>query len=232
MFNFRTNLLDERVTVFDDRTAKNEAEDVCPDIAIFVQEWSSVLDNNDDASDRLIRPLLPELTGTCNADSYVAQADAELRRTMAISWELRARVPSFLKLVPALEDHAKVLEGVDELLDARQMMIALRAVEDAESAALEAMVSARYSPSCALARNAGLFAQAETGATAVDKLAKRRSGLARGVTKLARRAAVWATTWHLREIGDTDALATLGAVVERGQASAAELVKRLCAVGR
>ena len=81
-----------------------------PVIAAFMRSWNDSLD--DEARNRLLKPLIPKLVGTR------ALAEIEERRSyMALDWLVRVFTPKWLDMVPSLHEHAKALRELEAIAD-------------------------------------------------------------------------------------------------------------------
>jgi len=173
-----------------------------PVIAAFLRSWNDSLD--DEARNRLLKPLVPSLVGTKASDAI-----EERRSYMALDWLIRVFTPKWLDLVPALHEHAKALrdlEGIADMAGAAATGVNVRAARDAAgdaawAAAGDAAGDAAWDAAGAAARDA---AWAAAGAAAGD--------------------AAWDAAWAA-------AKAALKPTTEWLQASALDLVRRMIDAG-
>jgi len=200
-------------------------------IAEFMRSWNDALTDADRA--RLLLPLLPDVIGTRTTD-----ADDETRAWMATDWLVRVNAPAWLDLTPSLEAHAAALRALPPIMSsavARDSQLVITAAWDAASVAVSVAewAAARYAAWAAAgdaardaARDAGRDAAWVAGSVAARDAAWVAAGDAASV---AARAAAWAAAsaaaWAV-------AGAALAPTVTTLQASAQDLVRRMCAVGR
>jgi hypothetical protein len=180
----------------------------------FLIRWNDALPTSADR-DRLLRPLIPDVIGTRTSD-----ADEMVRSWMAYDWLVRVHMVAWMRLSPSLTAHADAVAALP-VIDSREAL----------DAAWPTIVAARDAN-----RAAGAAAGA-AGAAAWD--AWDAAGSA---------GAAWAAAWDARAAagGAWDAAgsawaawaaagaagAALAPTVTELQASAQDLVRRMCAVGR
>ena len=172
-------------------------------IAAFVRSWNDALPDADRV--RLLLPLLPDVIGTRTTD-----ADDETRAWMATDWLVRVNAPAWLDLTPSLEAHAAALRALPPIMSsavARDSQLVITAAWDAASVAVSVAewAAARYAA----------WAAAGDAAWAAARDAARDAAWVAG--SVAARAVA----------GDA-----LAPTVTTLQASAQDLVRRMCAVGR
>jgi hypothetical protein len=175
---------------------------VSPVIGAFMRNWNDSLPTDEDR-DRLLKPLLSLTLNTRTTD-----ADEITRATMAQDWIIRVFTPAWLDAAK-LTDEAKALRELPEITDIATLRAAvpvLKAAQAKSAAAGAAAWAAARDAAWAAARDA---ARDAAGAAARD----------------AAWDAAWAAAWAA-------ARAALRPTTEQLQASAAELVQRMCAVGR
>lgn len=180
-------------------------------IAAFVRSWNDALPDADRV--RLLLPLLPDVIGTRTTD-----ADDETRAWMATDWLVRVNAPAWLDLTPSLEAHAAALRALPPIMSsavARDSQLVITAAWDAASVAVSVAewAAARYAASAA-ARDA---AWAAAGDAARDA--------AWDAARAVARAAEWDAARDAARAAPAPTVTTL-------QASAQDLVRRMCAVGR
>jgi hypothetical protein len=175
----------------------------CPVIGSFMRSWNDALPD-DDTRTRLLRPLLPLILNTRNIA-------VELERSyLALDWLVRVNLPEWLDLRDDLKAHAIALRGLAPLTD-----------EASYRASIETLQTATFAASAA-AKMAGVATEeAATFAASAAARAKAASAAAWAVDVLAEIATEEAATF-------ADALAPTVTIL---QASAAGLVKRMCAIG-
>ena len=212
---------------------------VSPVIAAFCRTWNDHLP--EEQRDPLLKPLARTVISTATGE-----ADDQRRAWMCADWLIRTHLPAWCDLTPALAPHAaalralaeidspQALEGAKGPLDVARVAAAAAAREAAWYAAREAAREAAWYAARAVARGAGgaaagagdaagaaagTAAWAATWAVAVAGIA------ARAAARAAARDAVWGA-------GAAAAGDSLASTVLALQASAVELVQRMCAVGR
>jgi hypothetical protein len=228
---------------------------VSPVIAAFMRSWNDRL--NDDARNRLLKPLIPLTVGTATSRS-----DDETRAWMATDWLARECAPAFLRLA-GLTDQAQLLEnlaaltGRDDAITAQPILndasksaaaaraAAARRAWDAAGAAARAAAARRawdaarraWDAAWDAARRArdAARAAARDAARAAARDAARAAAwdAARAAARDAARAAAWDAAWDAAGAAARDAAwDALQPAVEILQPSAVDLVKRMCEVGR
>jgi hypothetical protein len=221
-------------------------ECACPVIAAFLRSWNDSLD--DEARNRLLKPLIPDLVG-----SKSTPAVEERRSYMALDWLVRVFTPKWLDLVPSLAEHAKSLRDHEEIADlagATAAGVKTRAAwpaagsaagSAARSAARLAAGSAARSAAWSAARSAAGSA-AWSAAELAAELAARSAAMpaawsaAGSAAELAARSAAGSAAWSAAELaaelaaGSAAELA-LKPTTELLQASALDLVRRMLATG-
>jgi len=203
-------------------------------IGAFLRNWNDNLP--DDASrNRLLKPLLPLIIGTA-AD----EATERRRSFIVLDWLIREHVPAWFVLTPKLQVHADALRGLAEIVDMDTARAAGRIVPAARDAAWDAAWAAAWAAAGAAARDAAwdaawAAAWAAAGAAARDAAWDAAWDAAVAAAWDAAWAAAGAAAWAAavaaaRAAARDAARGALKPTTERLQASAVELVKRLCAV--
>ena len=175
-----------------------------PVIAAFVRRWNDALPDADRT--RLLLPLVPEIVGTRGTDT-----DEKRRVWMAIDWLVRTHVPAWLTLA-GMSDHAAALAGCDPVTSVEALRQAVPLCESAGSAAGSAAESA--------AEYAAEYAAESAAWYAAGYAAESAAWYAAGY---AAESAAWYAAAHGTDLAPTVAML---------QASAQDLVRRMCAVGR
>ena len=207
----------ERVT----RTTKltDSPSCVCPVIRAFLINWNDNLP--DDATrTRLLAPLIPLALDTAGDSTLCAQ-----RAWMATDWLVREHAPAWLDLA-GLTEHAAALRSVAPVTDHRSCKAAQVKLNAASAAARAAASATAWDAASAAAWDAALAAAWDAAsdaarAAASDAASAAALAAARDAASAAASAAAWAAAW-----------AALQPVTEQLQASAQDLVRRMCAVGR
>jgi hypothetical protein len=196
---------------------------VSPVIAKFLRTW------NDDLSDaetrtRLLAPLIPDVIGTRTTD-----ADEETRAWLATDWLVRVYAPAWLDLTPSLASHATALRALPSLTSPEIAVACQSVIEAADSAALASASAARSA--ARLAADSAAFAAAFAAALAAAYSAARSAALAAALAAAysAARLAADSAAYSAARSAAREALAPTVATL---QASAVELVRAMCAVGR
>jgi len=180
-------------------------------IRSFVVSWNDGLgqgEENDEKRTRLLGPLLPLLLDTATTGE-----DEETRAWMATDWLARVHAPAFLELA-GLHEIAAQLRALRPLVDDASASSQQEILSAAWSAAWSAARSAARSAALSAAWSAALSA-ARSAALSAARSAARSAALS------AAESAAWSAAWS-----------ALDPVVATLQASAVELVKAMCAVGR
>jgi len=222
-----------------------------PVIAAFVRSWNDALPDADRA--RLLLPLLPDVIGTRTTD-----ADDEARAWMATDWLVRVNAPAWLELTPSLAAHAAALRALPPIMSsavARDSQLVITAARDAASAAawdaksaaaMAASGDAASGVASGVAWGAAGSAELEAASAAAwDAALEAASGVASGVawgaawdaalgvaSAAAKAAALDAKSGVAWDAASAAAMAALAPTVTTLQASAQDLVRRMCAVGR
>lgn len=192
-------------------------ECVCPVIATFVRSWNDDI-RSDETRTRLLRPLIPLMVGT--RESKVTE---QRRAWLIVDWEMRVRVPAFLRLVTALESHAKALESLPEIVDLDGLQAALEMAQVAQSDAYAATaVDAAESDVGNATMNAAGDSVWEAAWGAV------RNAAGDSAWRAVRNAA-WDAAWYAAWKASRS---KLDLTVTEMQASAQGLVRRMCTLGR
>ena len=178
-------------------------ECVCPVIAAFMRSWNDALPDSERTA--LLLPLIPKTIGTRGSEVL-----ANRRATMAADWLIRVHTPAWLRLA-GLTQQADALASLPEIADFTEtpgLMTALEAVrKDSAAAGAAARAAARD------AAGAAAWAAARDAAG----------------------AAAWAAAWAAagaaaRGAAGAAAAQKLAATKAELQASAAQLVERMCAL--
>ncbi len=213
---------------------------VCPYIGAWVRNWNDGI-SDDDRGDSVrtliftpeVLDLLPETKGD---DALMLR-----RMWMAIDWDIRMRTPAFLRLAK-LEAQAIALESLPEILSQTHLTNARAACVDARQkgdAARAAARAAAWDAARAAARAAawdaawaaaGDAAGAAAGAAAGDAArAASRAAAGAAAGDAARDAAGVAAGDAAGDAAGAAAWAAIKPTVEAMQASAVELLRRMCA---
>ena len=185
-----------------------------PVIAQFMRSWNDALPDADRT--RLLLPLLPDVIET-----RTTAADEETRAWMAVDWLVRECTPSWCDVVPSLARHAAVLRELP-VLSPHTMQLASPVLNSARVAAGDAAWDAAWDAAGGAARDAAWDAVGDAAGVAARAAAWTATRNAAG-------AAAWAAARAAAMNTARDALAPTVATL---QASAQELVRRMCAVGR
>jgi len=207
-------------------------------IAAFMRSWNDALPDADRA--RLLLPLLPDVIGTRTTD-----ADDETRAWMATDWLVRVNAPAWLDLTPSLEAHAAALRALAPIMSsavARDSQLVITAAWDAASVAVSV---AEWAAAGDAARDAAWVAELVAARAAAGDAASVAASVAAGdaarataraaawdaagaAARATARAAAWDAAGAAAKVAAGDALAP---TVTTLQASAQDLVRRMCAVG-
>ena len=148
-------------------TITDHPKDVSTVIRNFLIGWN---DSLPDAERQLLKPYIAKVRGTRTNEKD------ELRRSrMAIDWIARVYTPAWLELA-GLDEHARVLRGLSELVDLKSTRAAQPALDAAQkdaSAAWSAARSAAESAAWSAARSAAESA-AESAARSAAESAERK----------------------------------------------------------
>src|SRR6185436_18970972 len=175
---------------------------VCPTIATLMRSWNDSLPDNETRG-RLLKPLLPLIIDTAHGPEV-----ATVRSFMALDWLARTLAPAFLDLTPSLAPHAATLRALAPIVDLKSVRIAEPSWDAARDAAWDAAWAAAWDAAWAAAwAAAGDAAWAAAGDAAWDAAGD------------AARDAAWDAAWD-----------ELKPTVEAMQASAQDLVRRMCEV--
>jgi hypothetical protein len=209
-------------------------ECACPVIASFLRAWNDAI-RSDEERARVYGPLRGITVGTSST------REVEVARSwMALDWLVREHTAAWLDLTPALRGHAAALRALPEITEAsiastRPVIAAARtAARTAAGAAAARITAARTAAArTAAARAAAARATGAAAATAARTAAAARTvAAARATTGIAEVGIAEvgnAAAWIAAADGSWDALTP---TVERLQASAQDLVRRMAAVGR
>ena len=185
-------------------------------IAAFGRRWND--DLNDADRDRLLLPLLPEILNT-------APTDERLLGFECLDWFLRTFVPAWLELCDETKEFADKLRAMPKVTDENAAEFA-----EINRAAEVAAKSAARSAVWDAVRSAAGVAAWRTARGADESAA---GVAARGAAEVAAWSAAWSAATDAAtaavQAGGRDALQP---VVERLQASAVELLRRLCKIAK
>ena len=196
-------------------------------IGAFVRDWNDSLPD-DDTRTRLLGTIVPQLldTATCGADE-------EERARMATDWLARVCAPAWLDLA-GLTDHSAALRAMAPIVSdasARDASVTLSAAYSAaDAAARSAARSAACSAADAAARSAACSAAYSAAYSAADAAADAAARSA--ACSAAYSAAYSAADAAADAAAYSAAYLALAPTVAALQASAVDLVIRMCNVGR
>ncbi len=197
-----------------------------PVIAAFVRRWNDTLPDADRT--RLLLPLVPEIVGTRTTDD-----DEEIRAWMVTDWLVRVQAPAWLRLA-GLTEHARALKSCARIVDAVTAQAGQPKIDASRAAARDAAWSAAWDAAWSAARAAAGAAAWDAARDAARDAAWSAAGAAAG-------AAAWDAAWDAARDAARDAAwsaaadaarVDLAPTVAMLQASAQDLVRRMCAVGR
>ena len=199
---------------------------VSPVIAAFLRSWNDGLPDEDRT--RLLLPLIPDTIGTATTT-----ADEATRAWMATDWVVRVHAPAWLRLA-GLTEHAQSLESCARIADAVTARAEQPKIDAAESAAWSAARSAAGSAAESAARSAAWSAAVSAAQSAAWSAAESAAqSVAESVAESVAQSAAWSAAksaaWSAAKSAAGDVLAPTVATL---QASACELVRAMCAVGR
>jgi hypothetical protein len=195
---------------------------VSPVIAAFMRLWNDALP--DDDRTRLLRPLLPLVVGT-----RTTATDEGTRAWMVADWLVRVHTPAWLRLA-GLADHAQTLESCASFVDAATVCAEQPKIAAAGAAARAAARDAAGAAAWAAARDAAWAAARDAaGAAARDAAGAAAWAASRDAAWAAAWDAAGAAAWAAKGAAASAALAPTVAAL---QASAQDLVRAMCAVGR
>ncbi|CAB4157381.1 hypothetical protein UFOVP679_19 [uncultured Caudovirales phage] len=202
----------------------------CPVITAFMVSWNDSLDDADRT--RLLAPLIPHLIGTRGS-----KALQNRRATMATDWYVRVQTPAWLRLA-GLAEQADALASFPEITDFARtpsLMPVLNGIRKDAAAACAAWDAARDAAwaAGAAAWDAARAAAWAAGAAAWDAARDDAWDAARDAARAAG-AAAWdaaGDAWDAaRDAAGDAARAVLKPTVTALQASAVDLVIRMCAL--
>ncbi len=184
-------------------------------LGAFVRTWNDGLPSDEDRG-RLLGPLLHLLL-----DTATTAEDEERRAWMATDWLARVCAPAWL-VAAGLHEIAAELRELAPLVDDASAMGAQAklsaAYSGAESAAYSAAESAAYSAAESAAESAAYSVARSAAYSAAESVARSAA------YSVARSAAY--------SVARSAARSALGPTVEALQASAVQLVRDMCAIGR
>jgi len=219
---------------------------VSPAIAAFMRRWNDCLLGA--ARERLLKPLLLDVL-----DTATTPEDERVRAWMALDWMTRVNAPAWLRLA-GLGEQADAMSAMAPLVDitsADAGRATMGAAKDAAHAAARAAREARHAAAratreaSAAARDAASHEAAEAVRMAAAAQAASAAMHAVVVVHATARADAGAAAWDAARAGavitawDAALAAAWAATGERLdhtvaelQESAADLVRRMCAIGR
>jgi hypothetical protein len=193
-----------------------------PVIAAFVRRWNDTLPDADRT--RLLLPLVPEIVGTRTTDD-----DEEIRAWMVTDWLVRVQAPAWLRLA-GLTEHARALKSCARIVDAVTAQAGQPKIDAARDAAWAQAGQPKIDASRAAARDAAWSAAWDAAWSAVRAAA---GAAAWDAARDAARDAAWSAAGAAAGAAAGDAARVdLAPTVAMLQASAQDLVRRMCAVGR
>ena len=182
---------------------------VCPTIGAFVRCWNDNI-SSDEVRTRIFTPeLLDLLPATKGGDALLLR-----RMWLAIDWDIRTRTPAFLRLAK-LERCAVALESLPEICSQEDLANARACCEEAKKEGDAAGVAAWVAAWDTAGDTAGVAAWDTAGDAAGDAAWAAAGDAAWAAAGAAARVAAWAA---------------LKPTVEAMQASAVDLLKRMCAL--
>jgi hypothetical protein len=197
---------------------------VCPTIGAFVRRWNDNI-SDDSTRTRIFTPDLLDLLPDTKGDDALL-----LRRMwMAIDWDIRTRTPAFLRLAK-LEACAVALESLAPIDSQERLNDARAACEEARRQGAAAGAAAWAAAGDAAVAAAGAAAWAAAGAAAGAAARDAARAAARAAAGDAAWAAAWDAAWAAAWDAAGDAARSrLAPTVTAMQASAVDLLKRMCA---
>ena len=196
----------------------------CPVITAFMVSWNDSLPNDDDRK-RLLKPLIPHLIGTRGSKALESR-----RASMAADWFIRVQAPAWLRLA-GLTTQADALASFPEITDFAKtpsLMPVLEGIRKDADAAEVAAWNAAGAAARAAARVAAEVAAWDAARVAAWDAARAAAWAA---AKVAAWDAAWDAAWAAAKVAAwAAAWAALTETTATLQASAAELVIRMCAL--
>lgn len=193
-------------------------------IRSFVIRWNDSLPDEDRT--RLLKPFVLKILGT-----NTTPEDEETRAWMATDWLCRVHAPAWLRLA-GLTKEAEALEATARIVDAVTAQAAQPALNQARSSSAIARDDAGAAARDAAWEAAWEAVWADAGAAAGAAAWDAAREAARDAAWDAARDAAWAAALDAAGAGAWDASSKLRPTVEELQASAMELLDKMCAVGR
>jgi hypothetical protein len=202
---------------------------VSPVIAQFARSWNDAL--SEPPRTKLLKPLIPLMIGTAtNA------ADEQTRAWLATDWLVRVQAPVWLHLA-GLTERAEELRNLPQLTNAEIATACQSALNRARTdaaaardAARDAAWAAAWDAAAAAAADAAGAAARDAAGAAAGAAARAAAWAAAGA---AAGAAAWAAAWDAARAAARDAARKkLAPSVEVLQASAVDLLTKMCNVGR
>jgi hypothetical protein len=190
-----------------------------PVIARFMRTWNDALPDADRT--RLLLPLLPDVIGT-----RTTAADEETRAWMTLDWLVREYTPAWFDCTPSLAASAEALRALPPIMSSAVAADNQSVIIAAGAAARDAERDAAWDAAGVAAWDA---ARDAAGVAARDAAGDAAGVAARDAAWVAARAAAWSAAGAAAWAAAVDAIKP---TVVTLQASAQELVRRMCAVGR
>src|SRR5579885_842457 len=155
----------------------------CPILSSFMRSWN---DSLDDATRQKLKPYIPRLVGTNDGNS-------DRRGWMFLDWLSRECAPALLELAQ-LNEHAKALRELPEIVDSASLASAQMKLAEASKAAAATRAAAWDAAWAAAAGGAGAAAWAAAGDAARAAARAAAGDAARAAAGAAARAAAGAAT--------------------------------------
>jgi hypothetical protein len=186
----------------------------CPVITTFMISWNDAL-LSDEERTRLLLPLIPKIVGTRGSEALESR-----RATMAADWLVRTHAPAWLRLA-GLTAEADALAGLPEITDFAQTPSIMEPLRASRVAAERKWAAAGDAARDAV--RAAAWAAAGTAAWAAAVAAWAAAGTARD--------AAWGAAGAAARAAGVAARDVLKSTQDALQASAIELVIRMCEAG-
>jgi hypothetical protein len=213
---------------------------VCPTIGAFVRRWNDNISNDETRTRIFTAELLDLLPDTKDDDALMLR-----RMWMAIDWDIRVRTPAFLRLTN-LDECATALESLAEIRSQTDLANARATCEEAKKQGAAAWAAAWAAAGAAAwdaaGDAAGAAAWAAAGDAAWDAAWAAAGDAAWDAAWDAAGDAAWDAAWDAagdaaraaagdaaRAAAGDAARSRLKPIVEAMQASAVDLLKRMCA---
>ena len=209
---------------------RDQTECVCPRIRAFMISWNDGIEG-DSERNRLLRDLIPICVGT-----NTSERDSDRRGWICVDWIVRTYVPKWIRLA-GLGSEARKLASLPEIQSEKdletmepQSAAQSAAYSAARSAVYSAADSAAYSAAQLAARSAAYLAARSAAYLAAYSAAR---SVAWSAAYLAARSVAWSAARSVASPAvDSAARSALAPTVAELQASAQDLVRRMCEVGR